>query len=140
MFLLLNFLNESSKKEDFNELKVKVKKKKYDDGKGLYLRFYDKNIYIGTISTARYKNFDNNLIHAFEVEEKFRNKGYGTRILKYTLEKYHSQYLYVNIKNDIAINLYKKFGFKVIETIKNKNSTFYFMYRPYNKGEVSYNE
>ena len=63
------------------------------------------------------------------IKKDFRNKGIGTSLLNYLIEFCKSQNLTkinleVSSKNDIAINLYKKFGFKQVGNRKNyyKNS------------------
>ena len=52
-----------------------------------------------------------------EVVERYRNKGYGTRMLTEFLSQFSSDkplVLYVYKSNDIAIRLYEKVGFKII--------------------------
>jgi ribosomal protein S18 acetylase RimI-like enzyme len=54
------------------------------------------------------------------VSEKYRNKGYGSQLISGILEhlkpKNRSIYLYVDPKNIGAMNLYKKFNFKLIKS------------------------
>ena len=52
-------------------------------------------------------------LYNFEVKEEYRGKGYGTEILKYVLKHYKVNELTVDKSNTRAINLYKRFGFKV---------------------------
>ena len=52
-------------------------------------------------------------LYNFEVKEEYRGKGYGTEILKYVLRNYKVNELTVDKSNTRAINLYKRFGFKV---------------------------
>ena len=53
-------------------------------------------------------------LHLFimlKLKRIFRGKGYGTAIMEYMIDKYDVKYLNVERKNEIAQNLYKKFGF-----------------------------
>lgn len=52
-------------------------------------------------------------LYNFEVKEEYRGKGYGTEILKYVMRNYKVNELTVDKSNTRAINLYKRFGFKV---------------------------
>ena len=54
------------------------------------------------------------------VSEAFRGQNIGYKLLKYIIDTYNLEIsLEVNKNNEIAINLYKKLGFKVVTERKN---------------------
>ena len=64
------------------------------------------------------------LIYLIAVKEEYQKKGLGYRILKYCINNAKKEgisnfFLQVSINNEKAINLYKKFGFKVSKIIEN---------------------
>jgi len=65
-----------------------------------------------------------NLINLL-ISKQYQNKGYGSHLLKYTLNKIKEMnnieviVLNVNSKNEVAIWLYQKFGFRIAEKIEN---------------------
>ena len=65
--------------------------------------------------------YDRIEIEQFEVITKERGKGIGDKLLKYLIEKYKDsdiKNITLEVKEDniIAINLYKKYGFKKVST------------------------
>ncbi len=63
-------------------------------------------------------------IFLIAVKDNYRNKGLGYRILNYCIknakkEGINNFFLHVSANNEIAINLYKKFGFEIIKIIDN---------------------
>ena len=65
--------------------------------------------------------YDRIEIEQFEVITKERRKGIGDKLLKYLIEKYQDtdiKNITLEVKEDniIAINLYKKYGFKKVST------------------------
>jgi diamine N-acetyltransferase len=54
-------------------------------------------------------------VHRFMIDKKYQGKGYGSisfnLSLKYFINKYKPNKLIISSKNQIALNLYKKFGF-----------------------------
>ena len=65
--------------------------------------------------------YDRIEIEQFEVITKERGKGIGDKLLKYLIEKYKDsdiKNITLEVKEDniIAINLYKKYGFKNVST------------------------
>ncbi|MFW9823409.1 MAG: GNAT family N-acetyltransferase [Candidatus Thorarchaeota archaeon] len=76
-----------------------------------------KNELIGFIIVVR-DRFDRVNIVNFLINPNYQNEGYGTYLLKYTLDKIRqmedikSVVLNVQVNNNIAINLYEKFNFK----------------------------
>jgi len=65
-----------------------------------------------------------NLINLL-ISKQYQNKGYGSHLLKYTLYKIKEMnnieviVLNVNSKNKVAIWLYQKFGFRIVQKIEN---------------------
>lgn len=66
-------------------------------------------------------NTDEAFLYNFEVNEKYRNHGIGSEILKYILKQYKVNELTVEETNYNAIRLYKRFGFKEYTTFTEKN-------------------
>lgn len=63
------------------------------------------------------------------ITNNYTNKGYGSKILSHLIQEakkcnINKLYLTVDKNNDIALNLYKKYNFQMIES----NETFYKMY------------
>ncbi|MBA7521826.1 hypothetical protein ES705_13937 [subsurface metagenome] len=58
------------------------------------------------------------------ISKQYQNKGYGSHLLKYTLNKIKEMnnieviVLNVNSKNKVAIGLYQKFGFRIVQKIE----------------------
>ena len=54
------------------------------------------------------------------INKKYRLKGYGSELLEYVIKEYNSKrfILEVSSMNEQAINLYKKYGFKIINIRK----------------------
>jgi len=65
-----------------------------------------------------------NLINLL-ISKRYQNKGYGSHLLKYTLNKIKEMnnieviVLNVNSNNKAAISLYQKFGFRIVQKIEN---------------------
>jgi len=68
---------------------------------------------IGSFFTRPYEN--GVLIDELYLEEKWRNKGIGTQLIKSVISKNEDVYLFVYAKNEKAILLYKRLGFKVVK-------------------------
>lgn len=90
---------------------------------------------IGYVILIKDEVYRINLIN-FLIKKKYQGKGYGSLLLKNTLSiikeipKIHRVILNVKTSNSRAINLYKKFGFKIIERIPNyytQNESAYLM-------------
>ena len=95
---------------------IQTVRKFYEDREGFEIVFYDKEMQIGKAYTANFEGKPNSFLHGLEVNKQFRNNGYGSAIVAYMVDKYDVDTLYVANDNTIAINLYKKFGFKVIKS------------------------
>lgn len=91
-------------------------KKFYKDGDGFEIVFYKNGMRVGKACTTNFEGKPNSFLHELEVNEQFRNNGYGSAIVEYMVNKYDVDTLYVANDNTIAISLYKKFGFKVIKS------------------------
>lgn len=116
---MLNELMESFNEEKNKTLVPKATKVEYDDGSGFEVHFYKDDTEIGKCATCEFEGIPNAYLHAFEVKPKYRNKGYGSQILKYMLDKYDCQVLRV-AKSNPAIRLYKRFGFKQTDEFNDK--------------------
>lgn len=78
-----------------------------------YLNIVINNKVIGCVLITN--KDDGKLLDEIYIEEKFRNKGIGTSIIKDIIRENTIVYLWVYKENKQAISLYKKLGFKVID-------------------------
>lgn len=62
---------------------------------------------------------DGKLLDEIYIENLYRNKGIGSDIINNIIKINKPIYLWV-YKNNIAINLYKKYDFKIIEEVDNR--------------------
>lgn len=76
------------------------------------------NSIIGCVLTTN--KDDGILLDELFLEEEYRNKGIGTDIIKNILEGNNIVYLWVYKKNEKAVSLYKKLGFKIIEETESR--------------------
>ena len=63
---------------------------------------------------------DGILLDEIYLEEDYRNKGIGTDIIKNVISNNDIIYLWVYKENLIAVSLYKKLGFKVVEATESR--------------------
>lgn len=82
--------------------------------KAVDIKFYDKGTQIGEASISAIDT-NNAFLYNVEVFKPYRGKGYSHDIMKYCLSHYNINELTVESNNKIAINLYKKYGFKEIK-------------------------
>lgn len=98
---------------------------------------WSKTMFLESLSSNIYKNFvievqkeivgyimlyhvvDEAHITNFAIKPLFRKKGYGTKLLSFTIKHLKEKdvvefFLEVRESNKIAINLYRKFGFEII--------------------------
>jgi len=82
------------------------------------------NEIVGFIIAIQDQEYRVNLINLL-ISKQYQNKGYGSHLLKYTLNKIKEMnnieviVLNVNSKNEVAIFLYQKFGFRIVQKIEN---------------------
>ena len=90
----------------------------HDDNSLMFKASIDKKI-IGFLFCKFDKNINNIHINSIAIDEDFRENGYGTELINY-IKKYN-QNITLNVMqtNLIAINFYKKNGFKVKELREN---------------------
>ena len=65
-------------------------------------------------------NDNGKLLDELYLEEEYRNKGIGTKIIKDILNKSNIVYLWVYKLNTKAISLYKRLDFQIIEETKTR--------------------
>ena len=63
---------------------------------------------------------DGILLDEIYLEEEYRNNGIGTDIIKNVISNNDIIYLWVYKENLIAVSLYKKLGFKVVEATESR--------------------
>lgn len=73
--------------------------------------FVDKENVVGFVNV----NTSNNIIQAVEVDKKYQQQGIGKKLLDMAVRELHANELSVNKKNTVAINMYKKYGFKTFK-------------------------
>ena len=76
---------------------------------------------VGCLLLEKYE--DGILLNELYIDKNYRRKGIGTNILNNVLNNNFKVYLWVYKENTLALNLYKKLGFKIKETTE----TRYFM-------------
>ena len=74
-------------------------------------------------------------LYSLAIGNDFQNKGLAKRILEYSFEKLKDKdfSLEVKISNEVAINLYKKFGFEIKKVLKDyyEDCDGYLMYKKF---------
>ena len=74
-------------------------------------------------------------LYSLAIGNDFQNKGLAKRILEYSFEKLKDKdfSLEVKVSNEVAINLYKKFGFEIKKVLKDyyKDCDGYLMYKKF---------
>ena len=122
---------------------------------GYKVDFYDGDYHIGEGSVCGIKD-DNAFLYDFEVYPKYRGMGYSKEMLQYLIDQYDLKQLFVKPDNNIAINLYKKYGFEfdddaydsddignmrlmiresIDDSLKSIVNSIYIAYMKYGKGE-----
>ena len=101
---------------DYKDLVAKIKTidNPHDDKtKAIKINFYNKSDdRIGQVCISS-ADTNNGFVYDLEVVKKYREKGYGRKIMTFIMSNYKIKDLTVNPDNQIAINLYKSLGFKV---------------------------
>ena len=91
---------------------------------------------IGEIAFSFYDDINVVGIGNFEISSEHRNKGYGTKVLKFVIDifkkKFDLIYCFVDADNYGAIKLYKKLGKVFDEDGPNVNNQYYVEF--YNNG------
>ena len=116
---ILDYAKESPKGEIekiTNYVKTTVSTK-IDDYKIIIIN----NKKIGCLLLEKYE--DGILLNELYLDKNYRRKGIGTNILNNVLNNNFKVYLWVYKENTLALNLYKKLGFKIKETTESR----YFM-------------
>ena len=117
-------------KDSFPE---KLPKRKYENyGIGALVK--GTNEYAGSVEIAPKwileEKWHGNLLYSLYIVKKFRGYGLSNIIVKEAISKYDANMLWVDTDNEVAINLYKKFGFKIVDRMKDKdNEDAYIMVR-----------
>lgn len=86
---------------------------------GITYGYFINNIMRGFIRIS-YNNYSINMLF---VDKSFQNCGIGSTLLQLAINKFNNKDIVLNVFTDnyIAINMYKKFGFVVEETISCSN-------------------
>ena len=74
-----------------------------------------------------YKNNNVNEVGPFKVFDAYKGKGFGQELLEDAINKYKANTIVVYKDNEVAIELYKKVGFNIVENIKKNNEDAYLM-------------
>ena len=107
---------------DVNDINIKKYKEKYKnlshlrtgkDYKGkIFISKEDEVIGFFNVDTSRA------LLQAIEVNPKFRGQGFSKKLIRLAIDTYDINWLTVRKTNEIAIELYKKNGFKISDENK----------------------
>lgn len=108
--------------------------KHIDEKHGTCYLWKDRNNLVGVcaVKPVTANNKDYNWITAIQVNPNYRGYGLGEQILDFCIKKLKGNALTVAIDNQIALNMYKKHGFKIsnesLEDVKAGRRKVYFMY------------
>ena len=109
---------ENLNKHDLNILPVDIKKDFANNPFAKLLVLEENNEIIGYIYYSDI--YERAEINQFEIKKEYRNKGKGDYLLKKMIDKVQKSItLEVKETNTVAINLYKKNGFKKVAIRKN---------------------
>lgn len=81
--------------------------------------FFDKNKLVGYVNVR----LSDKCIQALEVTEPYRGREIGKQLLQYAVIRLGAESLSVNKINTVAIDMYKKFGFRIVA----QDETMYYM-------------
>lgn len=81
------------------------------------------NSLVALIAVATYNN-KKSWIQPMEISKKYRGYGLSKQLLDVAVKELGAKYLAVYIDNEVAINIYKKYGFKIYKKVANRE---YFM-------------
>lgn len=81
-------------------------------GNDIQIEFFVDNTKIGECVLTDFNGKHHNFLYNFIIYEPFRNQGYGQTALLDLINKYNFRYLNVEEDNNVALHIYKKFGFK----------------------------
>ena len=120
----------------FNRTKINdTLAKKYDiyceaptlkDFKGYIYTNKKDNSLVAIIAVATYKNKES-WIQPIEVSEKYRGYNLSKQLMDVAINELGAKYLAVYDDNEVAIKIYKEYGFKVYKRVKYNSGTVYFM-------------
>ena len=133
------YLVDTQSKKFKDSFPEKMPKRKYENyGIGALVKGTDE--YAGFVEVAPKwvleEKWHGNLLYSLYVSKKFRGYGLSNLLVKEAVNKYDANMLWVDTDNEVAINLYKNFGFKIVDQMKDKdNNDAYIMTRPTAKKE-----
>lgn len=120
----------------FNRTKINdTLAKKYDiyceaptlkDFKGYIYTDKKDNSLVAIIAVATYKNKES-WIQPIEVSEKYRGYNLSKQLMDVAINELGAKYLAVYDDNEVAIKIYKEYGFKVYKRVKYNGGIVYFM-------------
>ena len=100
-----------------NDYFINVSKNKDNKLYGYYLD----NLLIGYIFVKKCEN--SYLIDGLYILEDYRNNGYASELIQFVLNNFNGDIdINVMCKNEVALNLYKKFGFNEFRLTLRKNN------------------
>jgi ribosomal protein S18 acetylase RimI-like enzyme len=85
----------------------------------------DKDKLAGQVFIGKKGTKDEGFITGLEVYKPYKNKGLGSKLLDDAVKKYNGIDLTVYKDNDIAIRMYKKYGFVILGPGNTKNNDYY---------------
>lgn len=119
-------LHSTEAKKYLAEIKSKYVKEYARDGE--LVIDVDKDTYAGYIITQEDSKDNNKLwLEPLFIKKQYRGYGLSERLVKDGVSKYHATHIHVLSDNQIAINLYKKCGFKEINKEKYNVGTYIIM-------------
>lgn len=106
--------------------KIQCTAKTLKDFKGYIYTDKKDDSLVAIIAVATYKNKES-WIQPIQVSEKYRGYGLSNQLMDIAVHQLGAKYLAVYSDNEVAIELYKKYGFKVFEKVDYNNEIVYFM-------------
>jgi ribosomal protein S18 acetylase RimI-like enzyme len=112
-------------------LTTKIKTTKHSNGfEETLVIFFDNGSKIGHAKVCETADDPGTMfLYDVEVKSSLRGRGYGTKIVQFMIDKYNVKHLNVAKDNKIAINLYKKFNFKIVGDVRVDDEIMYRMTR-----------
>lgn len=111
---LNKFKKVSMTKEFLNKYKDRYKSLIHVDANDFCTRvaFMDGNKIVAYVSVDNYRKY----IQGMEITKDYTGHGLSTQLLDYAVHSLGARFLSVNKKNNLAISIYKKYGFKTYKS------------------------
>ena len=75
-------------------------------------------VQMSALTENNVRDDDNSIyVHSFGIDEKYRHKGIGRKMLRFVKDYYKTKNIYLGVEksNTVACNFYEKEGFEIVE-------------------------